>query len=89
MGGKQEGRGNSPGLLGPIVLRPGYGQLLSLVHRTKPPFERLVHSETCRMFYGSISAGAAVGTDRVLRQQRGGLLTMAALSNPMAASRII
>jgi hypothetical protein len=44
------------------------GQLLPFAHATKPPFERLVHSETCRMPCGSISAKAAAGA--TIRQRR-------------------
>ena len=50
--------------------------------------ERLVHPGTCRMPYGSISAIADVGAGRLLRQQCGGLLTVAASSSRMAASCI-
>jgi hypothetical protein len=48
--------------------RPLSGQLLPLAHPTKPSFERLVYSETCRMPYGSISAFADIKVQARVRQ---------------------
>jgi hypothetical protein len=52
----------------PDQCRTGTGQSLPLAHATKPSFERLVHSETCPLLYGRISALAVLRKGRLYRR---------------------